>query len=253
MKYIWTIIIALTIIACKTQELQPKIATDQKDIRLASLYGKWYFVRAKEEIKIIKFTRQLNDSAEMTVEFFKKGTYILFNKNNKDKPKTEGKWFLVKDKLYYENSNTYKGDASVVSIITLTDTLLEYKYNGKTKNIYESFLCGDDQTYSITEVLPKYGTTNKDFENYFYTNLKLSEQAKTFDTDCVVEFTINCNGEVSEVRPFIEKKTEFEKAIVTLLRQMPKWTPATMRGKTVNFSKKYKFSYQSGQLKIREG
>jgi len=252
MKYIWTIIIALTIIACKTQKLQPKIATDKKDTRLISLYGKWYVMRVKEETKTIKFTRQVKDSADLTVAFSKKGTYLLFNKNNKDKPKTEGQWFLVKDKLYYENSNTYKGDANVFLIITLNDTLLEYKYIGK-KNIYEPFLCGDEQTYSITEVLPQYGTTNKDFENYFSTNLKLSEQAKTVDTDCIVEFIINCNGEVCEVRPFIEKKTEFEKAIVTLLRQMPKWTPATMRGKTVNFSKKYKFSYKSGQLKIREG
>lgn len=247
MKYIYIIFIALTIVACKTQKLQPKIATDKNDTRLKYIYGKWY--RDQGELKSIKFTRQLNDTSDLKVEFFKNSKYILLNKYNKEKPKIEGQWFLVKDKLYYENSNTYKGDATVFLIITLTDTLLEYKYIGK-KNIYESFLCANEQIYTVTETPAKYGTTNMDFKNYFSTNLKLSEQAKTFDTDCIVEFTINCNGEVCEVKPFTETKTEFEKAIVTLLRQMPKWTPATMVGKEVNYKLTYKFSYQNGQLKI---
>lgn len=247
---LWTVSMILTSFLCSAQKLHPKITTDIKDERIPNLLGQWFLKSSKVESTTFDFTREVNDSADLKINFNENGNFVLKNKYNKENPTKISLWFLVEDKLYLE---TYaeKGLCNVYTIKIISDTLLSYTYY-KTKNIYEGFLCGDQRTYNWTDVSPKFGKKKKDFDNYFSTNLNFSEQSKTIDSDCIIEFTINCNGEICEVQPYIKKNTELEKNIIALLRQMPNWTPATMKGKTVNFSKKYKFSYLSGQLKILE-
>ncbi len=254
-KRLWFICLVLIIFSCKTQKQLPiqkqlaRISTDKNDSRIEMLTGTWYSIPQSGEMRPSKFSKLPQDTTTLIYTFDKNGTLTLENKVNPKDTKKKWMWFLVKDKLYIESSISEKGRSNVYYIKQLSETELYIDYKG-VKNVYEPFLCGDEYLYIITEVPPKYGYSPDDFENYFKTNLKLSEESKSVNTDFNVEFAINCNGEVCEVRALFRARTEFDKAIVELLKQMPKWTSAQQRGKPVNVRKKYKFIYENGILNI---
>ena len=243
--------VVLIMLSCRTQKLQPKISTDKNDQRIKLLVGTWYSIPQSGGGRATRFSKLPQDTTTIIYSFEKSGVFTRDNKVRPSDTKRKWLWFLVQDKLYLESSTVEKGKCAVYIINKITKTELELEYK-KTKNVYEPFLCGDGYLYFITEIPAEFGNSSKDFEKYFTTNLKLSEQVKTTDTDFIVDFVVNCNGEVCEVRPRLGVRTEFDRAIMSLIKKMPRWRPGQQRGQTINTKKQYMFIYENETLSIKE-
>lgn len=249
-KLLWIIFILITIISCTTQKAIPKIEIDKNDPRIEILAGTWYNIPQPNELRPTKFSKSPQVTSDIIYTFKKNGTFTLQNKVKSSKTE-KLLWFIVDNKLYLETSTTEIGKSSVFEIKELTNNEMEISFKGY-KNIYEPFLCGDGFLYTRTEVPATFGTADKDLQNYFISNLNLSENNLP-DAQLFVQLEINCKGEISNIGVELSTNPVFTSKITSLLKNMPKWTPAEQRGKPVNMKKTFRVIYSNNKLNVIGG
>lgn len=220
---------------------------DTNDPRIEILVGTWYSIPQPNELRPTKFSKLPQATSNIIYTFKKNGTFTLQNKVKSSKTE-KLLWFIVDNKLYLETSTTEIGKSSVFEIKELSGNKMEINFKGY-KNIYEPFLCGDGFLYTRTEVPATFGTSDKDLQDYFASNLDLSENDLS-DSQLFVELEINCKGEVSSFGIKLSTNPEFTSKITSLIKNMPKWTPAEQRGNPVNIKKTFRIIYSNNQLNI---
>lgn len=264
MRLIAAIFILISFSACKTNKLQPKIATDKKDPRVKTLVGTWYSVKDPFADRPSKYTKTMGDTCVVwTIK--KNGSIIIENQFSHQTSKS--KWILQNNKFYIK-LNLEKEIYAIHVINTVSESELQIKFLGY-KNVYMPFLCGyESMQYPLNDNVFEYptndrarfGATKDDFANYINKTIKLPENIEE-STQCSVLIKTNCNGEVVEAKligkTFFTEKTEFEKSIVQVIEKMPKWSPATKRDlakiETINSGSRFLFTYKGGKIVVIEG
>ena len=93
------------------------------------------------------------------------------------------------------------------------------------------------KVFLIVEDMPSFqGGTIENFRNYIQTTVKYPMIAieNSINGIVYVNFIVNRQGEVSEINIIRGVDPSLEGAVITALKQAPKWEPGKQRGKPVN-------------------
>lgn len=88
-------------------------------------------------------------------------------------------------------------------------------------------------TEEEVDVIPKYPGGAVAFMEFSKDNFKLENPDKVQPTTIQLEFIVEANGEVKDVRIAEPKGTATEKEALRIMKLSPKWLPATIKGKAV--------------------
>ena len=89
--------------------------------------------------------------------------------------------------------------------------------------------------FRIIEQLPEYPGGATAFMKWLTKNLKypIAEQQQKVAGKVVVQFIVNKNGSISDIKIIQSLNEECDKEVIRVLNMMPKWKPGTEKGKPV--------------------
>jgi periplasmic protein TonB len=97
----------------------------------------------------------------------------------------------------------------------------------------------DKQVFLIVEDMPSFqGGTIENFRNYIQATVKYPALAmeNSISGTVYVSFVVNRRGEVSNINIVRGVDPSLDEAVISALKQAPKWEPGKQRGKPVNVS-----------------
>ncbi len=176
--------------------------------------GKFQTMRdAKGEEEIVPITRQ---ELQKPVEPPKPKTVIIDLK-------------IVEDDVKLDNLDFDAFDANQNDAIKIATVV------GNTKDEEEE----DKQIFLIVEDMPTFqGGTIENFRNYIQAQVKYPQLAmeNSISGTVYVSFVVNRRGEVSSINIVRGVDPSLDEAVISALKQAPKWEPGKQRGKPVNVS-----------------
>ena len=94
----------------------------------------------------------------------------------------------------------------------------------------------ENEVFLIAEQMPQFNNGDiTEFQKYLLQNLKIPESLNGVSLvgRVFIQFSINKNGTVEEVKIIRGLHPELDKAILKLVEESPKWTPGKQNGKTI--------------------
>lgn len=128
-------------------------------------------------------------------------------------------------------------DTTATTPVTKTKKKGKVSANVAIANYKETKVKKDkDGVYTKPEVMPSYPGNNDALSNYINTNLKYPEQAidNNVEGTVQVQFVVDRDGKVSDVKTIGNKLGYgLDEEAVTVVSNLPKWTPGKVNGKNV--------------------
>jgi hypothetical protein len=157
------------------------------------------------------------------------GEWIEFNRNQ-----------TINTKRYFNNGFPYKvweyyNDKGVIVKTLDYDFVLEYYKENESKNKQDLKI--DSEKNIIVDVMPKYngGDANLFRSDYIGKNISIEKYmyekyAKSGTIKIQIQFVIDNEGNIVEVKALNEGRKYLEKEAVRLIKNSPKWSPAYKNG-----------------------
>lgn len=248
MKWLSYIFLATLFLACSKKT--SVIATDPSDPRLKTISGTWYQI-PYDNYYVKIYNRSKNDSANSIMSFNDGKTVLLKNLNKHPNFNGEKHFFLKGNFLFVEKQSN---DNEFVKweIQEFTADLLRLRYRGN-KDITEPFLCGDGELFKISMKPAVFGYSKSAFSDF------INQNADSLDTYpegavAVIQFDVNCEGKVCNVKHFEDmySETRFANQMKEIVGSMPDWQAGMQRDKYVNFQFVKLFELKNNKIEIRD-
>ena len=91
----------------------------------------------------------------------------------------------------------------------------------------------DELMITFIEVAPSFPGGQKELNRYIEKNLKWTQGQRTVEGTVFVEFWIENNGEIKDAKVIRGLCDTCDKEALRLVTEMPKWTPATQKEKSI--------------------
>ncbi len=156
----------------------------------------------------------------------------------------DGETWLIegRDKNYYNVYGTNMPSKQIevcakflIDILKIDSSLLYSIPNPNYKPISDKEYSEIGKVYSNTDEMPKYGKNDSSMYNYFQDNLSYPEYSykNKIQGTVYVSMIIYEDGSLNNFKIKRGVSPELDSACIRLLKDMPKWSPGKLHGKTV--------------------
>jgi len=105
----------------------------------------------------------------------------------------------------------------------------------------ETVLNPDDMVYNIVEQMPEFYGGSETLKLYVQSRLKNIENENNLSGKIIVNFVVDENGVVSnpKIKKTVQGLQNYEKTIITIFNEMPKWKAGLQGGRNVKVSMQF--------------